>query len=225
MACNKVRLTIACSGASEPPLQMKPADHFGPLTQSVRPMSAILTILRRNRVKRAKLNNKTSPSSQEIKPPEKQALINKEENQGARTAGKLDLDQKSRLWDHGIHEDKLFHDRMNFFTVLQSAILGMFGLFYNRQPPPGKIFLYGLIGLGLALSVVWLLIQLRHYAYLNHIVGRLKEHLDEFRETADGFSQKKRWRRFSVTRILALFIPILFTIVWLGLLIFLKWGN
>lgn len=175
-------------------------------------------------MKRAKLSNKTSSISQEIKPPERQALVKEEKTKNIRN-DKLDADQKSRLWDHGIHEDKLFHDRMNFFTVLQSAILGMFGLFYNKLPPPNKMFLYSLVGLGLALSVVWLFIQLRHYAYLNHIVGRLKEHLDEFRETSDGFSQKKRWRRISVTRMLALFIPILFTVVWLGLLIALKWGN
>ncbi|HEX8773275.1 MAG TPA: hypothetical protein VF735_06680 [Pyrinomonadaceae bacterium] len=135
------------------------------------------------------------------------------------TSHGLDAEQRGRVWEHGLHEDKLFHDRLNFFSFLESALLGIFGVLYSKQPPAPKSFLISLAALGITSTLLWLFIQLRHWSYLNHLVGKNKEILPEFEKTVDDFSKNKRWRRFSVTRLMALFIPILFIIVWLVTLI------
>jgi hypothetical protein len=132
----------------------------------------------------------------------------------AKTAAGLDAEQRARTWEHGLHEDKVFNDRLNFFSFLESALLGIFGVLYSKQPPAPKSFLYSLAGLGIASTLIWLSIQLRQMFYLNHLASKHAEILPEFRDTLDGFSKNKWWRRFSVTPLLAIFIPILFLIVW-----------
>jgi hypothetical protein len=126
----------------------------------------------------------------------------------------LDAEQRARTWEHGLHEDKLFHDRLNFFSFLESALLGVFGVLYSKQPPAPKSFLYSLAGLGLASTLIWLFIQLRQRSYLKHLGRKHEKILPEFRDTVSSFSKNKRWRRFSGTLLLAIFIPVLFMIVW-----------
>ena len=41
---------------------------------------------------------------------------------------KLDSDQINRLWEHGLHEDEVFNNRLNFFLVFESVLLGMVGV-------------------------------------------------------------------------------------------------
>ena len=43
-------------------------------------------------------------------------------------------DEVNRLWQHGMHEERLFHDRLNYFTALQVGLLGVFGILYNKEP-------------------------------------------------------------------------------------------
>src|SRR3954454_15628047 len=46
-------------------------------------------------------------------------------------------DQVNRLWHHGMHEERLFHDRMNFFSAMQVGLLGVFAILHNKEPPLG----------------------------------------------------------------------------------------
>lgn len=32
-------------------------------------------------------------------------------------------DQINRLWQHGMHEERLFHDRLNYFSFLETGLL------------------------------------------------------------------------------------------------------
>ncbi|HEV7902641.1 MAG TPA: hypothetical protein VGO96_02280 [Pyrinomonadaceae bacterium] len=143
-----------------------------------------------------------------------EGLVPKYDKPLAKTSDDLEAEQRARTWEHGLHEDKLFNDRLNFFSFLESALLGIFGVLYSKQPSAPKSFLYSLGGLGLASTLIWLFIQLRQMFYLKHLVSKSIKILPEFRETLDGFSKNKWWRRFSVTRLLAVFIPVLFFIVW-----------
>lgn len=120
----------------------------------------------------------------------------------AEAAKYLNLEAKNRLWEYAIHEDKLFHDRLSFFVVLSAALLGIVGVLYTKQPPIAKSLLILLAILGVVLASVWLFIQLRHWACLEHILKKLRNHLPEFDDTVTGFSQGKRWRSLSITRLL-----------------------
>ena len=35
-------------------------------------------------------------------------------------------DQLNRLWQHGMHEERLFHDRLNYFSAVQTGLLAVF---------------------------------------------------------------------------------------------------
>src|SRR4051812_13140398 len=43
-------------------------------------------------------------------------------------------DELNRLWSHGLHEESLFYDRLNYFTAMQVGLLGVFAILYNKDP-------------------------------------------------------------------------------------------
>ena len=47
-------------------------------------------------------------------------------------------DEISRLWEHGLHEDKIFNERLNFFLVFESVLIGVVASLYNA--PTSKTF-------------------------------------------------------------------------------------
>jgi hypothetical protein len=49
----------------------------------------------------------------------------------------LHADEANRLWQHGMHEERLFHDRMNFLSAMQVGLLGVFAIRYNKEPALG----------------------------------------------------------------------------------------
>ena len=46
-------------------------------------------------------------------------------------------DEVNRLWQHGMHEERLFHDRLNYFSAMQVGLLGVFAIMYNKDPALG----------------------------------------------------------------------------------------
>src|SRR5439155_14459296 len=46
-------------------------------------------------------------------------------------------DEVNRLWQHGMHEERLFHDRVNYFSAIQVGLLGVFAILYQKEPAPG----------------------------------------------------------------------------------------
>ena len=66
-------------------------------------------------------------------------------------------DEVNRLWQHGMHEERLFHDRMNFFSAMQIGLLGVFAILYNKEPAPG-VFV-PLTAVALAFTLLWSLIR------------------------------------------------------------------
>src|SRR5262245_20717098 len=46
-------------------------------------------------------------------------------------------DEVNRLWHHGMHEERLFHDRLNyFFSAIPVGLLGVFAILYHKDPAP-----------------------------------------------------------------------------------------
>ena len=49
----------------------------------------------------------------------------------------LPPDEVNRLWQHGMHEERLFHDRLNYFSAMQIGLLGVFAILYHKEPAVG----------------------------------------------------------------------------------------
>ncbi len=47
-------------------------------------------------------------------------------------------DEVNRLWQHGMHEERLFHDRLNYFSFLETGLLTICVIMYNKEPAPSE---------------------------------------------------------------------------------------
>ena len=149
----------------------------------------------------------------------------KRNSQPKKTPRQLEPDQVNRLWEHGMHEDTIFNDRLNFFLIFESVLLGVVGMLYTRQPAAMKAVPIAIITLGLLITIIWAYIQARQRSTLHRLIERLEQNLPEFRETYEPLD-RKRWRRLSGTLLLTYVIPILVALIWIALLaLFLKGGN
>src|SRR4051794_40685822 len=90
-------------------------------------------------------------------------------------------DEVNRLWQHGMHEERLFHDRLNYFSAMQVGLLGVFAIMYNKDPALG-VFL-PLTAVALAFTLLWLGIQVRHWRYCVHVNEQIKKAVPEYRRT------------------------------------------
>lgn len=129
----------------------------------------------------------------------------------------LDNDQLNRLRAHGIHEDEMFHARLNFFLVFESVLLGVVGVLYSR-PAPAKPVLLSIICLGLVLTILWGYVQARHKYIFDSIRALQREVVPEYRLVMERREQVK-WP-ISSTSLLAYGVPLLVAVTWLVLLIF-----
>jgi hypothetical protein len=127
-------------------------------------------------------------------------------------------DEVNRVWQHGMHEERLFHDRLNYFSALQVGLLGVFAIMYNKDPSLG-VFL-PLTAVALAFTLLWLGIQMRHWRYCVHVNERIKELVPDYRRTLEGFAGPRFPDGLSITRPLAFAVPVLFAFTWLA---FISW--
>jgi hypothetical protein len=125
-------------------------------------------------------------------------------------------DELNRLWQHGIHEEKLFHDRLNFFSATQVGLLGVFAILYHKEPSPG-VFV-PLTVVGLAFTLLWLWVQMRHWRYCVHVNAIIKERVPEYGRTLAGYAAPGRPDGLSITRPLAFAVPLLFAGTWIALM-------
>ena len=127
-------------------------------------------------------------------------------------------DELNRLWQHGLHEERLFHDRLNYFSAVEIGLLSVFAILYNKDRPFG--LLIPLAGAALAFTLFWLLIQYNHWRYCTYIFSRIRELVPEYRNTVyTYFGQSAGQRRttgFSISKPLSLAAPFLFALIWIA---------
>jgi hypothetical protein len=97
---------------------------------------------------------------------------------------------------------------------MQIGLLGVFAILYNKDPALG-VFL-PLTAVALAFTVLWLVIQVRHWRYCLHVNGRIKQLVPEYARTVAGFPTDG----LSITRPLAFAVPVLFALMWVA---FITW--
>jgi hypothetical protein len=126
-------------------------------------------------------------------------------------------DAVNRVWQHGMHEERLFHDRLNYFSFLETALLTICGIMYNKEPAVG--FFVPLTVVGLLFTILWLVIQLRHWSYCVHVNERIKQLVPEYKATLEGFAGPGRPDGLSISKPLALAVPVLFALTWVAFLV------
>jgi hypothetical protein len=114
-----------------------------------------------------------------------------------------------------MHEERLFHDRLNYFSAIQVGLLGVFAILYHKEPSPG-VFV-PLTVVALAFALLWLRVQVRHWRYCVHVNERIKRAVPEYARTVAEFAAPGRTDGLSISRPLALAVPMLFAVTWVAL--------
>lgn len=137
------------------------------------------------------------------------------------TVDKPAPDELNRLWQHGLHEERLFHDRLNYFSAVEIGLLSVFAILYNKDQPFG--LLISLTGAALVFTIFWLLLQYKHWHYCAFIFSRIRESVPEYSYTVDTFfgknAKQEKITAFSFSKPLSLAAPALFAITWIAFLI------
>jgi len=122
-------------------------------------------------------------------------------------------DEANRLWQHGMHEEKLFYDRLNYFSAIQVGLLGVFAILYNKDPSP---WLFApLTASALAFAVLWLRVQVRHWRYCVHVHEHIRRLVPEYARTVA--TSPRRTSGLSISQPLAFAVPLLFAATWIAL--------
>jgi hypothetical protein len=125
---------------------------------------------------------------------------------------------EKRLFDHGLHEDKLFNDRLSFFLLFESLLLNVVVALYRcGETAPAVAFLMVAI-VGSATSVIWLYVQRRMYIMMKTLVPRMEAFLPELKETR-RLARGDR-RGLPSMHLLTYFVPGIVLALWLVILAF-----
>lgn len=130
-------------------------------------------------------------------------------------SGPVRLDEVNRLWQHGMHEERLFYDRLNYFSAMQVGLLGVFAILYNKEPSPA-VFIPLTVG-ALAFTLLWLRVQVRHWRYCVHVHVLIRQVVPEYRRTVEAFAGPGRKDGLSISHPLAFAVPPLFAAMWVAL--------
>jgi hypothetical protein len=114
-----------------------------------------------------------------------------------------------------MHEERLFHDRLNYFSAVQAGLLAVFAILYQKEPAPGVFA--PLTAVGLAFALIWLRVQVLHWRYCVHVHERIKQAVPEYVQTIRAFAAPGLADGLSIARPLAFAVPLLFAVTWLSL--------
>lgn len=130
-------------------------------------------------------------------------------------------DELNRLWQHGLHEERLFHDRLNYFSAVEIGLLSVFAILYNKDRPFG--LLAPLTAAALAFTIFWLLLQYKHWRYCLFLFTRIREVVPEYRSNVETFfnvkTADKTATALSFYKPLSLAAPVLFALTWIAFLV------
>lgn len=128
----------------------------------------------------------------------------------------LESDQIQRLWQHAAHSQNRFDNRLNFFLIFESILIGVVGMLYSH-PSLVKVILIFIICLGILLTALWEYVQAREKFLLDDLETRLVEVAPEYQETVRR-RERGKWP-VSSTLLLTYGVPFLVGLIWISLLI------
>jgi len=126
-------------------------------------------------------------------------------------------EQKNRLWEHHLHADDVLYNRLNFFLVFQSVLLGVVGVLYSKSLSE-MVVLRIIIMLGIFVTIIWGYAQARQKYVLDKSKASIKEVLPEYQAiVADR--ERGKWP-FSSVKLLTYGVPALIACVCMVLLVY-----
>lgn len=136
-----------------------------------------------------------------------------------RSGNELVPEEQQRLLTHGLHEENVFYNRLNFFMVCESLLFSAAVTGITGDTPRTTLIVLPICVLGLLVSTLWLYVQLDKLVLLRVLETRAEEALPEFKETillAERQGLVVLRKRKSVSGLLAWTLPLLFVLAWVG---------
>ena len=125
----------------------------------------------------------------------------------------VDNEELNRRWQHGLHEDEVFNNRLNFFLLFESILLSVFGAIGGSSVR--NLLALRSIGLfGAAFALLWIFVQARSLEVVVSLQAELKELDPRYRKHREKFEK----RGFSTTKLLTYLLPVLMLGLWIALL-------
>jgi hypothetical protein len=126
----------------------------------------------------------------------------------------LNEEQRARLFQHGLHEEGVFYNRLNFFLVFESLLFAATMSVLTDDTPLKDSLVTLMVVTGIAVSVVWGYAQLNKLVLLKTLEERAKVECPEFAETVRMADDRRWFPTSSANATLAYFFPALFIICW-----------
>jgi hypothetical protein len=144
-------------------------------------------------------------------------------DQRAESSRKLRPDQCERLFAHGLHEENVFYNRLNFFMVCESLLFAgaVSGLIVEEKSTWSLIIF--ICVLGVFVSLLWWFAQVNKLVLLKILEDRLMDTFPEIRVSIEAANRKRRLHVWSASAILAHALPAVFLLAWLYLLCHVLW--
>ena len=127
----------------------------------------------------------------------------------------LENDQLHRIWEYRTLCVNTFYQRLSFFLIFESILLGSVGLSYSR-PQASPLMLKIIIAFGLVLTLIWWYTQARQRHVLDVATTYAQKIIPEYREILANVKKEVlphlTWDLFTHV------IPILTLLLWVVLL-------
>ncbi len=120
-----------------------------------------------------------------------------------------------RIWEHALHEERIYNDRHNFFLVAE-AMLFVFYATLGSEPQTWALVAIAL--LGLVITAMWIMIAMRQAEDLEVAVRRLKIYCSEYVSYKKERESKKKFR-YGALKIMGRWMPIAIGAAWVVLLV------
>jgi len=130
----------------------------------------------------------------------------------------LDEVKIARLFQHGLHEEGVFYNRLNFFLVFESLLFAVAVAGLGKQDAPPIQIMKLIIGVGLFGSVVWLYAQMNKLVLLKTLEDRVEATCAEFKVSIETADRRRVFKFWSANAVLTWTFPPMFIGAWSYLL-------
>ena len=123
-----------------------------------------------------------------------------------------DGDYREHAFAHAMHEESIFYNRLNFFLVFESVLLGALVTSFGDNEKPPYLLLAMICVFGFGTSMVWLAVQFDKLVLIETQWLWLDRLYPAFKRLTDEAGLRKSVR---ATKLLAIAVPAAFIVMWL----------
>ena len=121
-----------------------------------------------------------------------------------------------RAWQHALHEENVFNDRLNFFLLAEAMLLVFHAEVIGKVGQTGLL----LIGaLGVVITILWVVINARQIADLEDAKTKLRGCLADYQSYHEAADRTRGKLRRSAAPILGYAVPLVVALIWIALIV------